>query len=246
MTFGEKLQKLRTQRSLSQDALAEALDVSRQAVSRWERDETLPETEKVIRLSRYFAVTTDYLLLEEIPSPRQQPALIRLHAWWADRSWLLGVGLAAVGLWLLLGLTRGDSPAFVREYMERGLSWTQTVSLLLYGVREYTAGAAALALAGVLTTILGRRRLGALRWYHAGWTVFFWGVGDLLALTGVVLWFLQAMEMWEDVPRQAWFAVRDEVPFALGMVLLGLALALLGPKLDPPRPQEAAAPVDSK
>lgn len=71
MTFGEKLQKLRTQRSLSQDALAEALDVSRQAVSRWERDETLPETEKVIRLSRYFAVTTDYLLLEEIPSPRQ-------------------------------------------------------------------------------------------------------------------------------------------------------------------------------
>ena len=38
MTFGEKLQKLRTQRSLSQDALAEALDVSRQAVSRWERD----------------------------------------------------------------------------------------------------------------------------------------------------------------------------------------------------------------
>ena len=34
MTFGEKLQKLRAQRGLSQDALAEALDVSRQAVSR--------------------------------------------------------------------------------------------------------------------------------------------------------------------------------------------------------------------
>ena len=243
MTFGEKLQRLRAQRGLSQDALAEALGVSRQAVSRWERDETLPETEKVIRLSRYFQISIDDLLLEKAPVP-ERPALVRLHAWWADRSWLLGVGLAAVGLWLLLGLTRGDSPAFVREYMERGLSWTQTVSLLLYGVREYTAGAAALALAGVLTTILGRRRLGALRWYHAGWTVFFWGVGDLLALTGVVLWFLQAMEMWEDVPRQAWFAVRDEVPFAVGMVLLGLAMALLGPKLDPPRQQGSASSAD--
>ena len=54
MTFGEKLQMLRTRRGLSQDALAEALDVSRQAMSQWERNETLPETEKVIRLSRYF------------------------------------------------------------------------------------------------------------------------------------------------------------------------------------------------
>ena len=45
MTFGEKLQKLRSREGLSQDALAELLNVSRQAVSRWERDETMPETE---------------------------------------------------------------------------------------------------------------------------------------------------------------------------------------------------------
>ena len=42
MTFGEKLQKLRAREGLSQDALAELLDVSRQAVSKWERDETMP------------------------------------------------------------------------------------------------------------------------------------------------------------------------------------------------------------
>ena len=45
MTFGEKLQTLRTRAGLSQDALAEALDVSRQAVSKWERDEAMPEAE---------------------------------------------------------------------------------------------------------------------------------------------------------------------------------------------------------
>lgn len=62
MTFGEKLQKLRSREGLSQDALAELLNVSRQAVSRWERDETMPETEKVVRISDHFHVTTDYLL----------------------------------------------------------------------------------------------------------------------------------------------------------------------------------------
>ena len=62
MTFGEKLQGLRQKAGMSQDALAEKLDVSRQAVSRWERDETMPETEKVIVLAELFGVTTDYLL----------------------------------------------------------------------------------------------------------------------------------------------------------------------------------------
>ena len=62
MTFGEKLQALRQRAGMSQDALAERLQVSRQAVSRWERDETMPETDKVVALADIFGVTTDYLL----------------------------------------------------------------------------------------------------------------------------------------------------------------------------------------
>ena len=62
MTFGEKLQSLRQRSGMSQDALAERLQVSRQAVSRWERDETMPETDKVVALADIFGVTTDYLL----------------------------------------------------------------------------------------------------------------------------------------------------------------------------------------
>lgn len=65
MTFGEKLQKCRKEAGLSQEELAEQLDVSRQAVSKWERDSGYPETEKLIRMSRLFHVTLDYLLLEE-------------------------------------------------------------------------------------------------------------------------------------------------------------------------------------
>ena len=48
MTFGEKLQSLRQRAGMSQDALAERLQVSRQAVSRWERDETMPATDTVV------------------------------------------------------------------------------------------------------------------------------------------------------------------------------------------------------
>jgi len=69
MTFGEKLQSLRQKAGMSQDALAEKLNVSRQAVSRWERDETMPETEKVVMLADLFGVTTDYLLRQQ---PKQQ------------------------------------------------------------------------------------------------------------------------------------------------------------------------------
>lgn len=65
MTFGEKIQKLRKETGLSQEELASQLEVSRQAVSKWERDSGYPETEKIVRMSRIFHVTLDYLLNEE-------------------------------------------------------------------------------------------------------------------------------------------------------------------------------------
>ena len=74
MTFEEKLQALRQKAGMSQDTLAEKLNVSRQAASRWERDETMPETEKVIALADLFGVTTDYLLRQQPePKAKQEP-----------------------------------------------------------------------------------------------------------------------------------------------------------------------------
>ena len=55
MTFGEKLQKLRVREGLSQDRLAELLDVSRQAVSKWERNETMPDGPASWRASAVFS-----------------------------------------------------------------------------------------------------------------------------------------------------------------------------------------------
>ena len=65
MTFGEKIQKLRKEAGLSQEELSYQLGVSRQAISKWERDNGYPETEKIVRMSKIFNVTLDYLLNEE-------------------------------------------------------------------------------------------------------------------------------------------------------------------------------------
>lgn len=65
MKFNEKLQKLRKEKGMSQEALAYELGVSRQAVSKWENGQVYPETEKLIQLGRLFHVSIDYLLNEE-------------------------------------------------------------------------------------------------------------------------------------------------------------------------------------
>ena len=62
MRFHEKLQELRRGRGLSQEALAEMLDVSRQAVSKWESGQAYPETDKLIAISEIFGVTLDSLI----------------------------------------------------------------------------------------------------------------------------------------------------------------------------------------
>lgn len=81
MTFGEKLQELRRKAGMSQDALAERLEVSRQAVSKWERDEAMPETEKVVRIAKLFGVSLDELLLDQ---PGKAAAQLPQNSAYAD------------------------------------------------------------------------------------------------------------------------------------------------------------------
>ena len=64
MTFAEKLVRLRKREGLSQEALAEALGVSRQAVSRWEKGTALPDAAKLLPCARLFRVSVDWLLDE--------------------------------------------------------------------------------------------------------------------------------------------------------------------------------------
>ena len=116
MTLGERLQKLRKEKGLSQDQLAEALNVSRQAVSKWERDEAVPEIDKVIKLSEIFSVSIDSILKEEpqpvqeapLPNPgygrEERPAdsISQLFAFLKRKWYLAGYAVVAWGLWDLV------------------------------------------------------------------------------------------------------------------------------------------------
>ncbi len=62
MTIGDRLLKLRRERNLSQEDLANELDVSRQTVSKWETNQSIPDFDKIVPLCEYFGITTDELL----------------------------------------------------------------------------------------------------------------------------------------------------------------------------------------
>ena len=66
MIFADKLTKLRKKAGWSQEELAEQMNVTRQSVSKWEGAQSVPDLEKMIRLSNLFGVSTDYLLKDEI------------------------------------------------------------------------------------------------------------------------------------------------------------------------------------
>ncbi len=74
MDIGQRIQTLRKRENLSQEQLAAIMNVSRQAVSKWESAQTQPDLENIIALSNYFAVSTDYLLKGEEPKPSESEA----------------------------------------------------------------------------------------------------------------------------------------------------------------------------
>lgn len=66
MILADKIIRLRKRNGWSQEELAEKMNVSRQAVSKWEGAQTVPDLEKILCLARLFGVTTDYLLKDEL------------------------------------------------------------------------------------------------------------------------------------------------------------------------------------
>lgn len=67
LKLSDKIYTLRKKEGMSQEQLAEKLEVSRQAVSKWEIGSAAPELENVVALAKLFAVTTDWLLMDDAP-----------------------------------------------------------------------------------------------------------------------------------------------------------------------------------
>lgn len=94
MKFCEKLQKLRKERHMSQEELADKLEVSRQAVSKWESGTTYPEMDKLLTLCKLFNITLDSLTndeisLEEIKKENKENSITKELYYLIDKTFIM-------------------------------------------------------------------------------------------------------------------------------------------------------------
>lgn len=122
MAFSEKLYTLRRKSGLSQEQLAEQLGVSRQAISKWESGQSVPESDKLIVISNYFKVSLDYLLKETDKHetiPEVSNANHVVHS--SDKTkWLLGMicfigGIVCLIIWGLFPVLSPDTSSHLSE-----------------------------------------------------------------------------------------------------------------------------------
>lgn len=128
MEFNEKLQELRKNRSLTQEELADALFVSRTAISKWESGRGYPSLDSLKQISRYFSVSIDELICpEEIISAAEEEKKASV-----DRIFTLTCGTLDILLALLLFLpvfgNGTDKPTSVSLFTLTGINpWIKTV-----------------------------------------------------------------------------------------------------------------------
>jgi transcriptional regulator with XRE-family HTH domain len=136
MIFADKLIQLRKKSGWSQEELAEKMGVSRQAVSKWESAQTIPDLEKILQLARLFGVSTDYLLKDEIEqeehvSDGEEPAVKRVSLAMAQeylagraisaRRIALGVALCILSVIPMLLLGSASQAYAISENLAGGL-----------------------------------------------------------------------------------------------------------------------------
>jgi transcriptional regulator with XRE-family HTH domain len=170
MKFNEKLQKLRKEKGMSQENLAEILDVSRQAISKWESGQSYPETDKLIVLSDMFGVTLDSLIKDgEIEKDNQNiasdPFWIRRGSYFEYKSERMvgnyplvhvniGIGRKAKGIFAIGLISKGVVSVGL---LSMGIFSLGLLSLGIIGV-----GAAGLGLLSIGAISIGVAALGAL------------------------------------------------------------------------------------
>lgn len=154
MILAEKIIRLRKKNGWSQEELAEKMQVSRQAVSKWEGAQSVPDLEKVLQLSKLFGVTTDYLLKDELEdeeftdeidaAPVRRVTLAQANAfldWRKEASVRIAAGtflciLAAIPL-LLLGAASEVTAYHISENAAAGIGLTALLVLVAAAVAVF-------------------------------------------------------------------------------------------------------------
>ncbi len=102
MNMADRIQHLRKSKGISQEELADKIGVSRQAVSKWESEQSTPDLEKVIVMSDFFGITTDYILkgIEPITDKEQKSKELTGRILYISSTAFVAIGLfCAFGVW---------------------------------------------------------------------------------------------------------------------------------------------------
>lgn len=102
MNMADRIQHLRKSKGISQEELADKIGVSRQAVSKWESEQSTPDLEKVIVMSDFFGITTDYILkgIEPITDKEQKSKELTGRILYISSTAFVAIGLfCAFGGW---------------------------------------------------------------------------------------------------------------------------------------------------
>ncbi|MCD8006733.1 MAG: helix-turn-helix domain-containing protein [Oscillospiraceae bacterium] len=120
MALSEKLYTLRKKSGLSQEQLAERLGVSRQAISKWESGNSIPESDKLVAISNYFNVSLDYLLKDDEPSGVALSTDETVTPTTNRAQWILGIvacmgGAICLIVWGLLSILSPTASGHISE-----------------------------------------------------------------------------------------------------------------------------------
>ena len=102
MNMADRIQYLRKTKGISQEELAGKIGVSRQSVSKWESEQSLPDLEKIITMSDYFGVTTDYILkgIEPVVDKEQKSSELKSKILYIASTAFVWIGLfSAFACW---------------------------------------------------------------------------------------------------------------------------------------------------
>ena len=102
MNIADRILYLRKSKGISQEELADKVGISRQAVSKWESEQSMPDVEKIIIMSDYFNVTTDYILkgIEVVENKEEKSKEIVGKVLYIASTALIVIGLlCAIGEW---------------------------------------------------------------------------------------------------------------------------------------------------
>ena len=158
MNLNENIITLRKQKKLSQGDLADAMQVSRQSVSKWETGQSVPDLDKLVRMAQLFGVTLDELVgsttmpsLEPVPAPAAAQTFplqkilglifLGVGLLCGALAFLLGPVLLLPGGWLLLC---GLICLLVKRHAALWIGWITLLPLLLWG--SYFTGLSTTAL----------------------------------------------------------------------------------------------------